>query len=64
VLVFHQMQNILFYSLKMENVLYIIVRLSYFTTVCNTHECKKMDQGISRGQLYDVENVIKISEKH
>jgi hypothetical protein len=37
------------------------VRLSYFTIICNTHEYK-MDPGFSRGQLYDVQNEIKISE--
>jgi hypothetical protein len=37
--------------------------LSYLTIICNTHKYKKMDQRFSRGQLYDVQDEIKISEK-
>jgi hypothetical protein len=44
--------------------LYDNVRLSYFTIICNNHEYKKMDPGLSQGQLYDVHNEIYIFEKH
>jgi hypothetical protein len=42
--------------------LYIMLRLRYFTTICNTNEYIKMGQGTSLGKLYDVDNEIKISK--
>jgi hypothetical protein len=38
-------------------------RLRYFTIVCNANEYKMMGQGASLGQLYDVQNEIKISKQ-
>jgi len=37
--------------------------LRYFAMLCNNAEYKKMDQDISRGQLYDVQNKINILYK-
>jgi hypothetical protein len=37
--------------------------LSYFTILCNTSEYKKMGEGTSPGQLYDVQNEVKVSKK-
>jgi hypothetical protein len=37
--------------------------LRYFTILCNDAEYKNMDQGESQGQLYDVQNWIKIYYK-
>ncbi len=36
--------------------LYIMFRLRYFTSLCNTNECKMMGQDTGLGQLYDVQN--------
>jgi hypothetical protein len=58
------MQNIFSIPKEGKTCLSNIVRLSYFTIICNTHEHKKMDPGLSRGQLYDVQNEINIFEKH
>jgi hypothetical protein len=38
--------------------------MSYFTIKCNTHVYRKMDPDFSWGQLYNVQNEIKISKKH
>jgi hypothetical protein len=38
--------------------------LRYFTMLCKYHDYKRMDQDLSLGQLYDVQNKIKISCKH
>jgi hypothetical protein len=37
--------------------------LRCFTILCNDAEYKKLDQGESQGQLYDVQNWIKIYYK-
>ena len=37
--------------------------LRYFTMLCNNAEYKKMDQDVSLGQLYDVQNEINILYK-
>jgi hypothetical protein len=34
--------------------------LRYFTMLCNNAEYKKIDQVVSRGQLYSVQNEINI----
>jgi hypothetical protein len=44
--------------------LYLMDRIRYFTTICNIFEHKMMGQGVSLGQLYDVQNEINISKKH
>jgi hypothetical protein len=44
--------------------LYVMFRLRNFTIVCNANEYKMMGQGASLGQLYDVQNEIKISKQH
>jgi hypothetical protein len=41
----------------------VMLGLSYLTIICNAHEYKKMDQGFSRSQLYNVQDEIKIYEK-
>jgi hypothetical protein len=37
--------------------------LKYFTMLCNNDEYKKINQGMSLGQLYDVQNEINILYK-
>ncbi len=37
--------------------------LRYYTKLCNNAGYKKMNQDMSRGQLYDVQNKIKIIYK-
>ncbi len=49
---------------KKGKCLYIMFVLRYFTIVCNTSEYKMMSQDPSQGQLYDVQDKIKISKKH
>jgi hypothetical protein len=41
-----------------------MLKLKYFTIVCNAHENKMMNVGSTLGQLYDVHNKIKIFQKH
>jgi hypothetical protein len=57
--------SVMFLTLKGKKLcLYIMFRLRYFTIVCNNNEYKMMSQGSSLGQLYNVQNKIKISKKH
>jgi hypothetical protein len=39
----------------------VCTKLSYFTILCNNDEYKRMGQDLSLGQLYNVQNKIKIS---
>ncbi len=39
-------------------------RWRYFSIVCNENKYKMMGQGACQGQLYNVQNEIKISKKH
>ena len=43
--------------------MFIAIELRYFNTLCNNAEYQKMDQDMSLGQLYDVQNEIKILYK-
>ena len=51
------------YFKKGKHFFTLMLTLSYSTIMCNTHEYKKMDTGLSRGQLYEIQNEINMSEK-
>ncbi len=60
VLIFWQMQNILFYVLG--EMFGQVLGLRSFTMVCNNANYEKMD--LDHGQLYYVHNKLKIYTKH